>query len=544
MNLTWKKHPVLQPLTDEEIVKWDEHSILQYHEAYHRAIENAIADPLKFGFHLEPWKDFDKLLKEYDEVHAYGGNRSSKTTVGARTVVNAALQNKNALILCFAQDATASVRVQQKAVYEWLPAELKQNIKSDKGYIKYSLKNGFTGESLILPGTNSTIAFHTYSQFLNNPGKFEGVEVGSPDPVYTNVGIWLDEYLLGPDLVDTLRFRLATRDAKMILTFTPIDGITEFLNGYISGAETLESRYVDRFPNVTQNVPYIQRATKRDAAMIYFHSDRNPFGGPERLERDLKGRDRDEILTRFYGVPVKMMTGQFPMFKRSINVMPHDDMMQIVRADSRVTRYMIVDPAPSKRWFVTWIAVADDDAWYVYREWPDKSYGDWAEIGDKGKSRQGAASKPDGRGIRQYVELFQELENGEKIHERLIDPRMGATPRQIEEGTTTIIQQLEEEGCIVLPAPGGQRINGISYLHGLMSYNDKLPIDSVNRPKFYVSDRCEQTIDSLLNYTASEAVDKDAWSDPIDTLMYGGAAEIRYLGNVNMNATRTRAGGY
>jgi hypothetical protein len=77
-----------------------------------------------------------------------------------------------------------------------------------------------------------------------------------------------------------------------------------------------------------------------------------------------------------------------------------------------------------------------------------------------------------------------------------------------------------------------------------MSYNDKLPIDSVNRPKFYVSDRCEQTIDSLLNYTASEAVDKDAWSDPIDTLMYGGAAEIRYLGNVNMNATRTRAGGY
>jgi hypothetical protein len=89
------------------------------------------------------------------------------------------MNNQDALILCFAQDATASVRVQQKAVYEWLPADLKQTVRTSGGYIKYSLKNGFTGDSLIVPETRSTIAFHTYRQFLNNPGKFEGLEVGS-----------------------------------------------------------------------------------------------------------------------------------------------------------------------------------------------------------------------------------------------------------------------------------------------------------------------------------------------------------------------------
>ena len=463
--------------------------------------------------------------------------------MGARTVVNAALKNKESLILCFAQDATASVRVQQKAIYDWLPAEYKKTTRSETGYIKYSLKNGFTGDSLIIPDTKSTIAFHTYSQFLNNPGKFEGLEVGSLECGYTNIGIWLDEYLLGPDLVNTLRFRLATRDAKMILTFTPIDGITEFLNGYVTGAETLETRNVSQFEHVTEAVPYIQVAKKNEAALIYFHSDKNPFGGPKRLAKDLKGKSRDEILTRFYGVPVKMMTGQFPKFRRSVNVMKHEDMMAIVRDNNRVTRYVSIDPAPTKRWFVTWIAVDEEGTWYVYREWPDKTYGDWAETGQNNKSRLGEASKPDGKGIRDYVELFGELENGEKIYERLIDPRMGATPRQIEDGTTTIIQQLEDEDIIVIPAPGGLEDHGLAKLNGLMKWNDSQPVDATNRPSFYISDQCEQTIDSLLNYTATEGP-TEAWKDPIDTLRYAAAAEIAHESNFNMGTTRIGQGGY
>ena len=94
---------------------------------------------------------------------------------------------------------------------------------------------------------------------------------------------------------------------------------------------------------------------------------------------------------------------------------------------------------------------------------------------------------------------------------------MGGTPSQIEEGTSTINQQVEEEDIIVIPAPGGLEDHGLAKLNGLMKWNDSQPVDATNRPSFYVSDQCEQTIDSLLNYTATEGP-TEAWKDPIDTL--------------------------
>lgn len=545
--IKWKRHQFLQPPTDAEIARMEPDELLKIHQVYHEAIENAEKDPLKYGFELDPWHDADKLLQKYDELMVCGGNRSSKTTFGARTIVNCATKNSDGLLLCFAQDETASIRVQQKAVYEWLPYNLKQTIRSDTGYIKYGLKNGFTKSEFIIPGTKTTVAFHTYSQFLNNPAKFEGLEVGSLDPEYTNVGIWLDEYLLGPDLVDTLRFRLATRNSKLLLTFTSIDGETEFVSQYTKGAKTVKDRYVDRFPNVTENVPYIQEAKRPNAALIYFHSDKNPFGGWERLAKDLMGSSRAKILTRFYGVPDKRKDGQFPMFKRSINVLPHREIEQTVRVDSKCTRYMVIDPGEAKKWFMVWIAVAQDGTWYVYRDWPDKSYGDWAQWGQsKGglqKSRLSDASRVEGHGIGGYKEVIEQCECGENIYERLIDPRAGARPKEVEEGTVDTIQQLEELGMIVLPAPGGQEAFGIEKLRDLMKWDDEEEMTPINRPKFYISDDCEQTIDSILNYTASEG-STEAWKDPIDCLKYAAAAEISHFDPTALRVTKQGSGGY
>lgn len=510
-------------------------------------IENAMTDPIKYGFDLKPWADADAILEAFPELWCFGGNRSAKTTYGARTVVKAAMENPDGLIWCFAQDDNASKTIQQRAVYEWLPAELKKNTKTDRGYIKYSLKNGFTGKSLIMPDTGTQIQFHTYSAFQANPSKFEGYKTGSYDPKFINIGIWLDEYLLGPELVDTLRYRLADFDARMLGTFTPIDGVTEFVDSIIKGAEWEETKEIlkEHFPeHAGRKVPYIQRSRTRNAKMIYFHSHWNPFGGWKRIQADLKGRPLDEILTRFYGVATKVMKKQFPMFQTDVNVKPHEEIMEVVRVDSKVTRYMIIDPAPNKRWFMLWIAVDRDGDWYVYREWPDKSYGDWAEVGKNNKSRYGPASDPDGKGITGYIELIEELERGEKIYERLMDPRMGNTPKQIKDGTATIIDQLADQGMDVVPAAGGHRIHGLSKVREQMAYNIELPIDSVNRPRFWISDTCENTIDSLHNYTAQESEDKDAWSDPIDCLMYAGASDIYYLDHLKPTKTRQGTGGY
>ena len=70
----------------------------------------------------------------------------------------------------FAQDADASIRTQQSAVYRYLPPEFKQKTKGVLEYLNYTVKNGFTGQSFILPN-GSQVLFHTYSQFIQNvPG--------------------------------------------------------------------------------------------------------------------------------------------------------------------------------------------------------------------------------------------------------------------------------------------------------------------------------------------------------------------------------------
>ena len=71
-----------------------------------------------------------------------------------------------------------------------------------------------------------------------------------------NIGAWLDEYLGDAALVNTLRFRLATRDSKMLLGFTPIDGYTPFVSDYLKGAETLETKTASLLDG--EQVPVIQ----------------------------------------------------------------------------------------------------------------------------------------------------------------------------------------------------------------------------------------------------------------------------------------------
>ena len=86
------------------------------------------------------------------------------------------------------------------------------------------MQNGFTGSSFIFPDTRTRVDFKTYTQFSNNQTILEGFEFGFNGAKEMNIGAWLDEYLGDAALVNTLRFRLATRDSKMLLGFTPIDG--------------------------------------------------------------------------------------------------------------------------------------------------------------------------------------------------------------------------------------------------------------------------------------------------------------------------------
>lgn len=668
--MQWRKHPILQPPSDDEVALMEPDDLIELHRVYHEAIENAEKDPFRYGFRLPHWEKAEEQLSQVSEVLALGGNRclaghqeifdpvagkhiqvkdipssfhiwawddkslgfvvalackpfkkdkeeamlhfefsdgtkisctanhqffcyhrgwisaesvalegsklvspdamelvvitvsrdnyvqdvwdfhvpiynnyfiggvlshnSGKTAWGSYCVVKAAIENPKSEIMCFAQTSEVSIRQQQSAVWEWLPAEMRTKQTSANAYISYTKKNGFTDNSLILPN-GSQIIFKTYSQYQNNPTILEGAELGSRNPKWHNIGAWVDEYLLGPELINTLRFRLATRDAKLLLTFTPIDGWTEVIKEYLDGAASVESQEAELLGG--ELVPYVQRSKKRNASVHYFHSKDNPFGGYERIKETLVGRPREEILIRAYGVPVKSHATKFPKFNKEVNVVSPDKI-----PTSNVTRYHIIDPAGSKNWFMGWIAVDASGTYWVYREWPGVDVGDWAEW-KGGKWMPGPGAKGQGFGIRDYMDLIAELEGDEKIFERLIDPRLGAAKYQSSDGASSIIEDLNDAGMVCLPAPGLDIDDGLQALIGKMSWDTTKPADSINRPHFYVSSDCENIIQALSEYTGDGGL-KEAWKDPVDVLRYAAIAGIDHVDESRNIATRQGAGGY
>ena len=292
--------------------------VLKLHEVYHSAIANSRRDPYRYGWKLPHWKDAEELLGTHSELLVSGGNRSGKTSWAAHAVVKAAVENPQSVIMCFAQNADVSIRQQQSAVYDALPEEYRVKVLGTEENVSYTRKNGFSKSSLILPNSKSAIIFKTYAQYLNNDTILEGAELGCRDPQWINIGAWCDEYLIGPELLATLRFRLATRNSKLVVTFTPIDGYTEVVRDYVQGAELLRAKQAELLGG--RNVPYLQKSKNRDAGIIYFHSRDNPFGGYDRISKDLAGRPENEILTRAYGIATKSVSTKFPNFSREVNV--------------------------------------------------------------------------------------------------------------------------------------------------------------------------------------------------------------------------------
>jgi hypothetical protein len=511
------------------------HQKIQDREA---TIKLAEEDPLNHGFNLEHWKWAEDKLHNCLSIMCLGGNRSGKTEFGARTVVRAAIENPESVIVCFAQDEDASIRVQQSAVYRNLPPEYKKKAKTETEYINYKVKTGFSGASLILDN-GSQILFHKYSQFIANRAKFEGLELGSKNPTWHNVGLWLDEYLEDGDLVQTMRFRLATRDSKMIMTWTPIDGYTPFVASYLKDVETEITRPAALLNN--EEVPLIQMNHKKGCGIVYFHSVLNPFGGYDRIAKELAHSPRDEILTRAYGIPVKSMTTLFPLFNTNVHVGKSPKL-----SDKTHTIYQVVDPAGKRNYVAIWAAVDEKGYVSILKEFPDRdSYGPWAEFGDP-KWKFGPASKKIGYDVKGYVELFKDIEAdlGIEVFERIGDSRFFASE---DSDNMDLFAHFAEHGIHFVPSDGRQEDTGIAALDEWFHYNPNADIDHANKPLLSINEQCGNLIYSIMNYGQNGKKDEPL-KDFIDVLRYlrmaNGGQGPDHVTKREMTATSKSKGGY
>jgi hypothetical protein len=545
-------HPILDAPSDEEILllaNKDPKLLEDLHRAHEGRIEAATNDPVRYGFDLDGWGRIRNGLKEYNEVLTLGGNRSGKTTGCAKIIMQAVMENMNGHIVCFSQNADTSVKVQQAAMWEMMPKEFRKKTKSTEGYINFSMQNGFTGSSFIFPDTRTRVDFKTYTQFSNNQTILEGMQFGFPSkPDNLNMGAWLDEYLGDAALVNTLRFRLATFNSKMILGFTPIDGFTPFISEYCTNAETLETREASLLKN--RQLPIRQYSPNRDAGIVYLHSDENPFGGYKRLSKDLKGRPDEEILVRAYGVPVKSMTSLLPLFSTEVNVLgdiPNKYGMKFPDInDDDYTIYMVMDPAGARNSVAIWAAVNEAGEIYIFDEFPDRdAYGEWAMFGDP-KWKRGPASKKIGYDVQGYTDLFLGIEesHGVEVFERIGDSRYFAREN---ENNDDLFTTFYDHGLVFVPSDGRTQDMGISALDDWFSYNPNASIDEMNKPRCYIHERCGNLIDSLINYNANGKADEPL-KDFFDVIRYLRMANRGegpdHVTNKDMKVTQKTTGGY
>jgi hypothetical protein len=547
-ELIFTQHPILKPPTDEEIVQLGELEpklLADLHEAHEGRIRSSEIDPLRHGFDLPGWGRIKEALIKYDEVITFGGNRSGKTTGCAKLLMQAVTQNMDGHIVCFSQNADTSVKVQQAAVWSMMPKEFRKKTKGIEGYINYSMQNGFTGSSFIFPDTRTRVDFKTYTQFSNNQTILEGFEFGFKQSKEINIGAWLDEYLGDSTLVNTLRFRLATRNSKMVLGFTPIDGYTPFVSEYLKGAETLETRNAEL---LDKSVPVKQYSPERDAGIVYLHSDENPFGGYDRIAKDLRNSSEDTIMVRAYGLPTKSMTSLVPNFSPEVNVLSEEPNKYGITFPplNSLTWYQVVDPAFARNYVSIWAGVSESENIYIRREWPDRdTYGEWALFGDP-KWRYGPAAKKIGYDVEMYAELFKEIEEelGIEVTERIGDSRFFAKEN---ENNTDLFTSFYDYGMSFIPSDGQAEAVGATALDEWFFYNPDYEIDEANQPRCYVHKDCGNLIESIISYNSMGKSD-EALKDFFDALRYlrmsnAGMGPDYFMEN-NMETTMRDKGGY
>jgi len=173
-------------------------------------------------------------------------------------------------------------------------------------------------------------------------------------------------------------------------------------------------------------------------------------------------------------------------------------------------RWQVVDPHDRRPFFIIWAAVAPDDSVYIYREWPDRPF------------EEMTSSDID---IDGYTKLFQNLEDGESIDFRVMDPAFG---RQLR-GGTTVQDEFDRRGyyfdCTVKNDIQVGHLKVKEYLR----FDRARPVDTLNRPRLYVFRTCRNTAWCFEHYIWAEARHAGPAREVVREVGKDGMDCVRYL---------------
>lgn len=439
-----------------------------------------ISHVIKVRKYLNPLEWFKSLKYQrlFEDCKAkvkgvFGGNRSGKTQIGAKYVIEFALKHTKSRIWVCAETEEISINIQQRKIWELLP-------KNDVKYCYYDEVNGFRNGKIVFKN-GTIIRFKTYKQ---------GREAFQSDDIDL---IWNDEeppY----DIYREQRMRLIDRDGEMIFTMTALKGVTELVSEIYDDHDVIKSEHNEL---VGEDLPRI--ISKNGATFFMLWTTENPHISQERLLEDVKVMSKSEIKSRICGIPLNMAGRIYPMFNKQIHVVS-DDMIP----KRLVTLYHVLDPHDRKPWAMQWWAVHKSGTAYCIREYPwlknfnemeydDKTYDDYVEV------------------IRQIEDELLQI-YGRTVYKRIIDPNFGNKTVQLVKrvdgkASTTPIKELRARGL--------KFVDGVDILEAghlqvrkLIHWAEK-DGEIIVQPQMLWSERCENSILHMSRYSWKDIGTKD-----------------------------------
>ena len=612
-------HPILPIPTAGDMMRMGEETWLSLMKRREEIIARERHDPIRFEWEPPVWKLCDALLEWpwVDRSWAarvrkkmgirdflrllliLGGNRGSKSRYAARCMMKLLLGKPESSVWIFHSNHQNSVEQHQSLMWELLPAELRRTIRSQKGYISYTQKYGFSDDKLVLPN-GAACLFRNYEQDIK-----------------------------------TLEFRIATRSGRVVSTFTPILGYTGTVKLFLDGARTavestgwllpkdggpedweraldlerfeelleelLEERTTgpvvateegtegakgtEERPAVRERrfekVPRVMQCFDGRRGVVFFHTSDNPFAPPRNVADTLAKASQIKIRERWYGIGNKVVSTRFPRFDARVHV--------VRDVPAAGTNYLIIDPASGRNFWMHWLRVTPESV-IVYREWPGNYEIPGVGVPEPwalpdGKHLDGKAGRGQdafGFGLVEYkqeiarlegwkdgeaktgdgktIDLRQEdqrpktkgtkvegmaveewgAENGarEVVAGRWMDSRFASAPRLEADRPVTLLEEFGELNLWFEPTPGDDINEGVALVNDWLYFDADRPVDFWNKPRLYVHESCVNTIFALQNWTGRDGA-KGACKDPIDTLRYAALLALEYQ-EVNEEAERER----
>lgn len=180
-----------------------------------------------------------------------------------------------------------------------------------------------------------------------------------------------------------------------------------------------------------------------------------------------------------------------------------------------------IDPAHRRPYAIIWIAFEPrhDGRIVVYREWPAEAHH---------LMRSSLNTVPD------YATIIRNLEGGEQIDFRCLDPRFGKQEGTLKgEKHTSIQEDFMDVGLYFDCQIEGTKSEetGIELIRRLLRWDRNSPLSPLNRPRLTVFNTCINTINTLAlrNFVPPQAKDtqvlpeklQEAYKDFCDALRYG-----------------------